>query len=288
MAKKDKDQLRPAVPQPTKRDMVIARRQAQAAAGDTPISIAKANNIPVEDLLAANPGVVTVRPGQVLAVPKPSSGEFMPSSVPQQNNPFAGSQAMVGAGTVGGQPNLGNYNTPYNGFQTPTTSGFKAPTPYAGYTGTAGYGGVGTVKPPASQVNFQTPPTIGFQAPQQPYLGASSYLNPAIRPPTQQTTAPATPMFPTDANGNPIPYTGNPNDPNTQAWKNYWNASARAGVDLAGRISTPKVMTREQIWEMKAAQRRRQSANTSPGSFSYDTREPMVNPELVRQITWGI
>jgi len=100
-------------------------------------------------------------------------------------------------------------------------------------------------------------------------------------------------MYPTDNNGRPLPYTGNPDDPNTQAWKDYWNASARAGVDLAGRISAPKVMTREQIWEMKAAGRRRQAASmetTGGDSFSYTTgyKDSGELPELVRSIVWGI
>jgi len=275
MAKKDKDQLRPATPQPTKRDRVIAQRQASAAEGDTTLSIANRNNIPVEDLLAANPGVVTVRPGQVLALPKPTGGGYMPSLVPQQSNPFAGSQAMVGVGTVGGgQPNLGNYTTSYNGFQTPTTNGFQAtPTPRPpAQTATPGYT---DLTPSQSQHIPKPKATIGGD--KQSALGT----------PAQQTA-----MFPTDDKGRPLPYTGNENDPNTKIWKDYWNASARAGVDLAGRISTPKVMTRDQIWEMKAAQRRKQSSNQDAtsydsGAFSYDTRN-QVNPELVRNITWGI
>ncbi len=256
-------------PQPTQRDLVVAQRQAQAAAGDTPDSIANRNNIPVEDLLAANPGVVTVRPGQVLALPKPP-------------NPFAGSQAMVGVRTTGGQnPNLGNYNTSYNGFQTPTTNGFQTPSPYAGNTGTAGY------YAPYNQQ--QKPPAT------QPYMGSSSYMNPALRPAPQGgmsgdkqgqlgTTTQQPAVFPTDNKGNPLPYTGDPNDPNTAAWKSYWNASAKAGVDLAGRLSTPKVMTRDQIWEMKANQRRR-FMNEANNSYSYNN--PYSTP-LVRNITWGI
>jgi len=278
MAKKDKDQLRPATPQPTKRDRVIAQRQASAAEGDTTLSIANRNNIPVEDLLAANPGVVTVRPGQVLALPKPTGGGYMPSLVPQQSNPFAGSQSMVGVGAFGGgQPSLGNYTTSYNGFQTPTTNGFKAPTNLP-TTQTPPV----TQKQPAGYTNLT--PSQAQNIPKSGMIGGDKQS--ALGTPAQQTA-----MFPTDDKGRPLPYTGNPNDPNTALWKQYWNASARAGVDLARRISTPKVMTRDQIWEMKAAQRRKQTAGADSGgsvsydSFSYDTQ---VNPELVRNITWGI
>jgi len=95
---------------------------------------------------------------------------------------------------------------------------------------------------------------------------------------------------------NTAPYTGNPNDPNTALWKKYWNDSARAGVDLAGRKGPTQVMSRDQVWEMKAAQRRREAAGRdddgyydggySDESFQYDTGGPL--PDLVRQITWGI
>jgi len=274
-SKDDKDQLRPAVPQPTKRDNVIAQRLARAAQGDTPVSIANNNNIPVDELLAANPGVVTVRPGQVLSLPK-TGGGYMPSLTPANNQ-----------------------------FQTPN---------YAGYTGTAGYWGQynqpvtqttrnnpipGITQPPALA---QTPALTAARnatptPPQQPYLGASSYLNPAYRPQpsgvsgdkqgvTGSGTTPPPAMFPTDDKGKPIPYTGDPNDPNTKLWKNYWNASAEAGVDLSGRTNAPKVMTRSEIWEMKAAQRRRRSAEqpSYSGGFQYDTT---LSP-LVRNITWGI
>ncbi len=280
-----------------------------AAQGDSISSIAAKNNILEQDLLSANPGVVTVRPGQVIALPKTGGGNmYSPTPV---TNPFAGAGAKVGVGTVGGQPNLGNYNTSYNGFQTPTTNGFKAPQPYSGYTGTAGYGMQGTPLTP-SQVNFQTPATNGFTtpgytnltpsqsqniprpAPQQPYLGASSYTNPALQPPTTQTQT-SSPIMPVDEKGKPIPYTGNPNDPNTALWKKYWDASARAGVDLAGRnLTAPTVMTRDQIWQMKADQRRRQTASTGQDaaynqpSYQYDTTGYGVGSPLVRNITWSI
>jgi len=291
MAKKDKDNLRPAVPQPTKRDMVIAQRQAQVAEGDSILSISKKNNLPAEELLAANPGVVTVRPGQVIALPKTGGGNmYSPTPV---TNPFAGAGAKVGVGTVGGQPNLGNYNTSYNGFQTPTTNGFKAPTPYAGYTGTAGYGMQGKPLTP-SQVNFQTPTTNGFQAPQQPYLGASSYLNPALKP-QEQTTQNTIPQRPTGT------YTGDPQDPNTALWKARWDWEARNPIQARdqaialGLQAAPTVMTRDQIWQMKADQRRRQAASAEQDgtqynqpAYQYDTRADGSNAPLVRNIIWGI
>lgn len=286
MATKNKDTLRPAVPQPTKRDRVIAQRQAAAAAGDSIQSIANKNNITEADLLAANPGVVTVRPGQVVNIP-PTGGGYM-YSPPPVTNPFAGSQAYAGVKVQGSQqPNLANYNSPYNGFQTPTTNGFQAnQTQPALRSARANY------RPPQqtqSQANFQTPTTNGFSAPAgytnlTPSQSQNIPQSPAQKPP-QTSTSPA-PMFPVDDKGKPIPYTGDPNDPNTKLWKDYWNASAEAGVDLSGRTNAPKVMTRSEIWEMKAAQRRRRSAEQPnySGGFQYDTT---LSP-LVRNITWGI
>lgn len=51
-------------------------------------------------------------------------------------------------------------------------------------------------------------------------------------------------------------FTGDPNDPNTAAWKNYWNWQA-ANPNLVPKAA-PVVMTRDQVWNMKAAQRRRE------------------------------
>lgn len=278
-SKDDKDQLRPAVPQPSKRDNVIAQRLARAAQGDTPLSIANNNNIPVDDLLAANPGVVTVRPGQVLSLPK-TGGGYMPSMTPVNQSAYQTPNYSGYTGTAG---YWGQYNQPVvqptRTNPIPAQPSIQTPNPYAGYTGTARYS--------AGYNQSQKPP-------QQPYLGASSYLNPALRPQTSGlsgdkqgtlgTTTKPPAMFPTDENGKPAVYTGDPNDPNTAAWKNYWNESARAGVDLSGRISTPKVMNREQIWEMKANQRRK-FMNESDSSYSYNS--PYANP-LVRNIVWGI
>ncbi len=367
MAKKDKDNLRPAVPQPTKRDMVIAQRQKQIAAGDTPLSIANQNNIPVEDLLGANPGVVTVRPGQVINIPRPpvvpgstavgnQSGYAMQgggisttnqygagiTKTPYASRGTAGYYAAYNQANTGTIPQIQSYEqtaignnsgyvmqgggisttnqygsnvTSYNGTAgyygrtAPKTGGGKAmpslvpvQNPYAGYTGTAGYwGGYNQQQssPALAAARAATPSTAGYTnlTPSQSQnipksAGGISGDKQGTTGTTQQPAA----MFPTDEKGKPIPYTGNPNDPNTALWKKYWDASARAGVDLAGRnLTAPTVMTRDQIWQMKADQRRRQAASMeqdgtayNQSAYQYDTTGYGVGSPLVRNITWSI
>lgn len=306
------------------------------AVGDTPISIAKANNLPVQDLMAANPGVVTFRPGQVVSIPPSFAGAY---GNERGHRGQAGAQGGTGAGFLTqaaafvqdayspsavmdafSTPETGRRRRPNNNYTgtagyygqaaqnqpVAKTGGGYMPSlvpvqnPYAGYTGTAGYWGAFNQQQasPALQAARAAVPTP------QPSMGSPSYMDPRLRPQPSNliggdkqgqlgasTQAPA--MLPTDAKGNVIPYTGNPNDPNTELWKKYWDDSARAGVDLAGRPGPSQVMSRDQIWEMKAAQRRRQSASmgTEGGgydAFSYDTQEQGIAPELVRNITWGI
>jgi hypothetical protein len=101
-------------------------------------------------------------------------------------------------------------------------------------------------------------------------------------------------------------YTGDPNDPNTAAWQARWNweaqnpVKAREEAIRLGLYTGPRVMTRDEIWNMKAEQRRRgMEAAEEDGqfdyggeSYQYDTGmyegQPMNNVPLVRSITWGI
>lgn len=103
----------------------------------------------------------------------------------------------------------------YQGFQTPTSS-----TPFLTVTG------------------FQTP-TSSTPA-NKPVVYSANYMNPALVPP--KPAAPARPQG---------TYTGDPNDPNTAAWKNYWNAAAANPSAYAPPPTAPKVMTRDEIWMMK-------------------------------------
>ena len=52
-------------------------------------------------------------------------------------------------------------------------------------------------------------------------------------------------------------YTGG-NSANDQAWRNYWNQQAAAGRNQEDAEPTVRIPTRGEIWEMKAAQRRKQ------------------------------
>lgn len=287
MATKNKDQLRPTTPQPTNRDKVIAQRQAQAAKGDTTALIAARNNIPEQDLLAANPGVVTVRPGQVVTIP-PTGGGNMYSPTPV-TNPLQGSQAFVGAGSFNApSTNLGNYNSHYNGFQTPTTNGFQSnQTQPTIRSAQANYRPPQQTQSPAGYTNLT--PSQSQNIPPSGYTNLTpSQAAPVTPSQAQQATQNVAPPRPTGV------YTGDPNDPNTAAWKARWEWEARNPAESqnqaaqAGLTSAPRVMTRDEIWNMKAAQRRRQMVdqpNNYNGSFQYNTSA--LSP-LVRNITWSI
>lgn len=151
------------------------------------------------------------------------------------------------------------------------------------------------VMPPVSipQQNnaFQTPPTNGFTALPQPtsnirrpdgqatatpsLYSASSYMAPqwqqqAQAQQAQAITKPAGVYDPNGANG--------------QQWRDYWNqmsmlasqnpsaymSQVQAQAQAEGRPDpfAPVVMSREQIWQMKAEQRRRQLAKGDVGGGS--------------------
>lgn len=199
--------------------------------------------------------------------------------------------------------------------QTPST--FTVPKPVAqtastiltnttSYTGTAGYWGV--YNQPNVQAGGMLSPDKNPVLRQQPYLGSSGYLNPAYQ--TQQNTQPTAVQNPTVQLSNPRPvnadgtmpvYTGDPKDPNTAKWKAYWNNVAQLGGDPNIPAAAPTVMTREEIWQMKAASRRKKMRGMSAdeiapsgGSggyepFQYSEQTQSYVPEtLVRSITWGI
>lgn len=72
-------------------------------------------------------------------------------------------------------------------------------------------------------------------------------------------------------------FTGNPNDPNTAAWRNYWNYSAQHPESVPS--VAPLVMTRDQVWNMKAAQRRIDAANNEGDSQTVGY-QPYLQPVL--------
>lgn len=102
-----------------------------------------------------------------------------------------------------------------------------------------------------------------------------------------QANAPQVPATPARPQG---VYTGNPNDPNTAAWKNYWNYSAQHPESVPA--AAPVVMTRDQVWNMKAAQRRREGRNrNNQEAVSYQPYlqpvQPAYEPLMGNNVTQG-
>ncbi len=102
----------------------------------------------------------------------------------------------------------------------------------------------------------------------------------------QQNAAqvPATPARPQGV------FTGDPNDPNTAQWRNYWNWQAR-NPSLVPQ-APPVVMTRDQVWNMKAAQRRRENRGSeTDGQVSYQPYlqpvQPAYEPFYGNNVTQG-
>lgn len=134
-------------------------------------------------------------------------------------------------------PNLPNVN--YTGFQTPTTNGFVTP----GYT---------NLTPSQAQPIVQ--PSTGFQTPTSTTAFNQPLSNqPVVRPEGV--------------------YTGNPNDPNTAAWKAYWNAAAENPASVPQTENAPRVMTRSEIWDMKAQSRRRRMAQEGGGGVAVSPKQ---------------
>jgi len=86
--------------------------------------------------------------------------------------------------------------------------------------------------------------------------------------------APATPARPQGV------FTGDPKDPNTAQWRNYWNWQAR-NPSLVPQAA-PVVMTRDQVWNMKAAQRRREG-----GGGNVDPYQPYYEPFYGNNVVQG-
>lgn len=302
----------------------MAKTTVKAGQGWSAVS--KRTNIPEEDLKRANPGVKTLKTGQVLNTPKFPSGQGVmrgtnkgttfdesgkggnvnPMPAPVQRNPFTGN--AIQTGTQVSYPQMPTINTPFGTFgQQPVQSQPNVyipssrnlnvnyvvppvnmttrvnPVPLTGqqsqqpqpYTGTAGYYAV-----------------YNQQQKQQPYLGSSNYLDPRYQQAQAAQPKSALPQRPATQ------YTGDPNDPNTQKWIDYWNQSAilaatnpsayyaALGIDP----NKPRVMTREEIRRMKQEQRRKQEANMEGDeqqSYGGGGGNSRFNPELRRNIVWG-
>lgn len=210
---------------------------------------------PAKKVMQLNPGVAKLSQGQTI---------FVPGQVK------AGSK-----NTTPSTPNLAVYNnSPYRGFQTPTSSTQYVPQ-FAGSQVQVGAKKTPTSTPVALQNRGGTPVMDGMTQ-----TTSQVYTNAGIN---QQGVIPSRPAG---------VYTGNPNDPNTQLWKNYWNASAAnpaaaqaaaGGGSGGGGNNVPVVMTRDEIWEMKARSRRRKQEKgegDGSGVSSFRALPVIVNPTL--------
>lgn len=326
----------------------MAKTTVKAGQGWSAVS--KKTNIPEEDLRAANPGVKTLKTGQVLNTPKFPSGQGVmrgtnkgttfdesgkggnvnPMPAPVQRNPFTGN--AIQAGTQVSYPQMPTINTPFGTFgQQPVQSQPNVyipssrnlnvnyvvppvnmttrvnPVPLTGQQSQQPLTGQQSQYPPLTGQQSQQPQpytgTAGYyavynqQQKQQPYLGSSNYLDPRYQQAQAAQPKSALPQRPATQ------YTGDPNDPNTQAWINYWNASATLAAanpaaynaELGIDPNKPRVMSREEIRRMKQEQRRRQEANMEGdgasnfdgGNYANQPNNPYYYPELRRNIVWG-
>lgn len=87
-------------------------------------------------------------------------------------------------------------------------------------------------------------------------------------------------------------YTGDPNNnPTDKAWVDYWNYQATLG----DQHSAPVVMTKDQIWNMKAQQRRRRQQEAEQDDNNRQAQERgqvstqiKYQPILSQAVTWNI
>ena len=208
----------------------MAKRTYKVKKGDSFASL----GFPASEVMNLNPGVKKLSTGQTI---------FLPDGVK------AGSK-----NTTPSTPNLGLYNnSPYRGFQTPTSSTKYVPQ----FAGMQVQTGQNPIVPPPTAIAIQKPlPVMDGMTP----TTSTVYQNANVTPPTQRPTG---------------VYTGG-NSATDQQWRDYWNQSAKAGKNEA---PTPvHVPTRSEVWEMKARQRRRRQEK---GEVVSTVVQP-VQPEILQ------
>ena len=321
-----------------------------ATRGATYSKLAKELQISEAELKRANPGVKTLKTGQGLNVPStlsggigggsssfqtPTTGTNRPPPKGGNVRPVSTSPSTTGAlqgGTstaVSQLLQLLQIKTPFDSFGTPSQPpappsiyippsrniALNIPPPRNALLGNAltgsqsqpYLGASSYLDPRWNQGQQSQVPLNGQQSQvplngqqslaQQPYLGASSYLDPRWNQ-GQQSQVPLNgrPALPFRPDPKTAPYTGNPNDPNTQLWINYWNEAAilaardPAAYQVAmGIDNAPKVMTREEIRRMKQEQHRRQEAQSadSGGYGGGEYGSDPYYPEIRRSIVWS-
>lgn len=224
----------------------MAYKTVKVRRGDTFASLAQANQVTTADLLKLNRGVPQLSTGQVI-------------KVPQAQYP--------GHGTIG------------------TPSPFPVNPNYTVYSGHANIPAWSPKSGPFdTNQNFQTyvPPPVVAQGTQGNFPGHGTITGQTtsgtlIDPNAFRAAGTATQARPDIALG---AYTGDPlNNPNDAAWVNYWNDQAANPPS-----NPPPVMTADQIWNMKAAQRRRQQEQAAADGPS----EPKYQPIVTQNVAWRV
>jgi len=231
---------------------------------DNPLTLAKKFEMSPQTLLANN-GIKTLTVGQTLKVP--TNGSL--------------------SGDKQGKLEKGQTNGPFVVNQNPL---FKNNTTQAQGSFVSGSGKVNLAQMPRSGNIPQNITNGGYIAQNGAYVSTQQQTNIHNQVPIfgqvttnqlqqqiQQERAQAAPQIPVRPQGI---YTGDPNDPNTAQWKNYWNWQA-ANPNLVPKAA-PIVMTRDQVWNMKAAQRRREG-----GGGNVDPYQPYYEPFYGNNVVQG-
>lgn len=217
---------------------------------DNPLTLAAKFEMSPQALLANN-GIKSLTAGQTIKVPTSGglSGDKQGQlgTIPKTNGPFAvNTNPLFNNTTTQAQGSFVSGSGQVNIPRPPTTGGMLSPDKNV-VTG---------------QANTHAQVPIYGQV-------TTAQLQQQLAGQQQQAVS-QTPARPTGI------FTGNPNDPNTAAWRNYWNYSAQHPETVPQ--AAPVVMTRDQVWNMKAEQRRRENRGSeTDGQVSY---QPYMQPVL--------
>lgn len=187
---------------------------------------------------------------QANKIPKLSAGMVVKIPPPPKPINSFGLQYNSPVGPV--QPPVQQYGQPIGPVQTQTPYGPFQPAPLTQGSFVSGSG----------QVNLQGQVMGGRGT----IPTTADRINAAVQ---QQSATPLVPVRPQGV------YTGDPsNNPNDAAWVNYWNQQAAN----PGPKAPPVVMTKDQIWNMKANARRRKQQEREQDDNSRQYQEQMAAP----------
>lgn len=255
-----------------------------------------------KELMKLNPGVPRLSAGQTIKVPANSLAGAKAGGGTEEKGAYGGSYNPTATPTVRTtQINALTGQTPRTSGATPAAVGDNSGYGPIGYSGNV-ITGVNTVNNTSLLTNRNSTPT-GFnnphpyrQADQRPAYPATSYMNPNLvqtqKPQIQAADGTVSPQTPS------VPF--NPNDTTSaQQWRNLWNWQAQHPAESKAAIQAkalaegkpdpfaPVVMTKQQIWEMKARQRRKAAANQDAGNSFNPTFTPSYAPEVSSEPYWN-